>query len=560
MTYRPACLFAVLACAGLAHAQWAAMPAYPNNLMQWSPMPALPVTGLAPLTYVRVSGPDGVQATFFQGAAPGRTFPTPTVVGMRPGYCYRLRLTHLPDFPGVPLYPTLEIRGSLKLPPKCGSHQFPVPVHLTREDIAAAVRGILISKVIYLEDPDLAEPTATQPNQVLETLYPVGTDLLYEARRRGRVMVVLHVGGRTPTADELVAQNVPGTILLPGARAIGYPAAPPCLPMLKPGFYDPIDGPRRMEEECFHDGGDRKAKAAYSPEGKLAGLDPEDTLAEYRDSGGRRQITCSNRICLCIPRFAAVRTETPLAQTEVVIGPADKRQIKREIAYVAKLGSEHASQTKTPKGVDVQLRPSVTMNKENTGLFIGMKVLQAQHIDLGVVEAVGTKLVDKLTPVQKMHLIQQAKLALELEGSKRLSETTQSTRTSVIGRVKGGPEVVTAVASVRDLTVCCNEAPLVPEKPLVLIKCADRTCAEVGDVITFSLRYSNHGGKPITDVAVSDSLSGRLEFVPGSVETDRDAVLTIQPNEAGSVVLRWEVSGTLLPGQTGRIRFKAKVR
>ena len=112
----------------------------------------------------------------------------------------------------------------------------------------------------------------------------------------------------------------------------------------------------------------------------------------------------------------------------------------------------------------------------------------------------------------------------------------------------------------RDLTVCCCETPIPPDKPLVLVKCADRGAAQPGDVITFLLRYSNVGGRPMTDVAVSDSLSGRLEYVPGSAVSDRDAVFTVQPNEAGSAVLRWEVSGTLLPGQSGRLRFQAKVR
>ena len=79
-------------------------------------------------------------------------------------------------------------------------------------------------------------------------------------------------------------------------------------------------------------------------------------------------------------------------------------------------------------------------------------------------------------------------------------------------------------------------------------------------MITFTLRYSNVGGRPITDVAVSDSLSGRLEYVEGSAVADRDAVFTTQPNEAGSLILRWEISGRLLPGQSGRVKFKAKVR
>ena len=70
----------------------------------------------------------------------------------------------------------------------------------------------------------------------------------------------------------------------------------------------------------------------------------------------------------------------------------------------------------------------------------------------------------------------------------------------------------------------------------------------------------NTGNRAISDVVVSDSLSGRLEYVPGSAKTDRNAVFTMQMNEAGSVVLRWEVGGRLLPGQTGLISFQARVR
>ena len=52
-------------------------------------------------------------------------------------------------------------------------------------------------------------------------------------------------------------------------------------------------------------------------------------------------------------------------------------------------------------------------------------------------------------------------------------------------------------------------------------------------------------GRPavFTDVAVTDSLSPRLEYVAGSAQSDRTAVFTTQDNGAGSVILRWEVSG-----------------
>ena len=78
----------------------------------------------------------------------------------------------------------------------------------------------------------------------------------------------------------------------------------------------------------------------------------------------------------------------------------------------------------------------------------------------------------------------------------------------------------------------------------------------------FTVKCSSRrsGGQPITDVAVSDSLTGRLEYVPGSARADRDAVFTLAPNEAGSQVLRWQISGRLLPGQTGIVSFQARVR
>jgi uncharacterized repeat protein (TIGR01451 family) len=117
-----------------------------------------------------------------------------------------------------------------------------------------------------------------------------------------------------------------------------------------------------------------------------------------------------------------------------------------------------------------------------------------------------------------------------------------------------------SVAETQDLTVCCNEAPHPPDRPLCLFKWASAQAAQVGDTVTFYLKYSNRGGRPIDDVALSDSLTGRLEYVPGSAKSDRPAVFTTQENEAGSQILRWEVNGRLLPGQSGVVSFQAKVR
>jgi uncharacterized repeat protein (TIGR01451 family) len=110
------------------------------------------------------------------------------------------------------------------------------------------------------------------------------------------------------------------------------------------------------------------------------------------------------------------------------------------------------------------------------------------------------------------------------------------------------------------LTGTCRKAEAVAEKPLVIIKWPDKCGAQIGDVVTFFLKYSNQGGKPIADIIVSDSLAARFEYVPNSARSDRDAVFTIQPNEAGSLIMRWEVATPLPPGKSGMVSFQVRIR
>jgi uncharacterized repeat protein (TIGR01451 family) len=501
-----------------------------------------------------------MHASFYQGRAAVRSFPAPVVVGMRPGYSYRVQLSNLPGHPGLTLFPTLVIRGSLHLAPRFRAADFPATVPLDETDIDAVLRGSMITKLIYLEHPDRAEPLATRPGEILQTNMPPRTNLWLESLNRGRPVLVVHLGERVPLNQELVLQTVSNTILFPGQKVIGPAAAPPPVPPVLPPYYDPILGPRPPEEECLHDGGDRGLKAGLDGQGELHGLDPEDTLAQWTDCKGRRHVTCSNRVCLCVPRFAVLRCETPLLLSEAVVGPDAALKVVQQRQVQERQPPLLAAQYERLKAYRGRLRPGENVNTKGPGVLIGLKVLRAEQIELGPVEYVCTKRVHLLTPTQKAEVIHQLALARELSLMKHLAGTEQVIVTSVIARVKGGPEVVQATASTRDLTVCCNEAPCPPDKPLVLIKCADRGSAKPGDVVTFSLRYSNVGGRPLEDVAVSDSLSGRLEYIEGSAQADRDAVFTVQENEVGSVILRWEITGTLLPGQSGRLRFKARVR
>ncbi len=123
-----------------------------------------------------------------------------------------------------------------------------------------------------------------------------------------------------------------------------------------------------------------------------------------------------------------------------------------------------------------------------------------------------------------------------------------------------GTATVSGKLKTAAITGACPKPGPGPDRPLVLCKEADRYTAHVGDVITFTLKYSNSGAQPMTEVVVTDSLTGRLEYLPGSAKADRDAVFTTKENETGSLVLRWQINGQLLPAQGGRITFQARVR
>jgi uncharacterized repeat protein (TIGR01451 family) len=516
-------------------------------LAQYAP-PPLPARGPAPLLFVRLGGLPGMRVTLFQGRAAPRSFNLPVVVGLRPGYLYRLELSGIPG-QTVHLYPTLEVQSSLTLPPRLNAASFPAPVNFTELDLTSALAGNLITKMIYLEHPDRAEPRATEPGELLETPYPANRDLQAAARQRGRPMLVLRLGDGVPGPEEMARGSVPGTILHPGERSI---ARPPCPPLLPPPVW--------AEEECLHDGGDRGERAGLDAAGQLYGVEPEDTVAEFTDSHGRRGVTCSNRVCLCVPRFAALRTELVLGRAEAVQGAEGRQAFQGQQLLARRQPTEQASQAARLEAARGRERPGVNVAVKGPGAIVHFTALQAHHLVLGLAELIGTTEMRRLTQIERAVLKRQLELARELSITSRVRGTEQVVTTAVVARVEQGAEVLHGAVEVFDLTVCCDGPPALPDKPLKLIKVADAQSARVGDVITFTLRYSNHGGRPITDVAVTDSLSGRLEYVPDSAESDRPAVFTTQENEAGSLVLRWEITGTVRPGESGRVRFKARVR
>jgi uncharacterized repeat protein (TIGR01451 family) len=464
-----------------------------------------------PALFVRLSGPPGMKVTIYRGGPVGEMLNTPCVVGFRPGYRYRIELGDLPAQlrptaasvpPGVqaaPLtvIPSLDVIGSLRPLPSVHPWSQPASIVFTEDDFNTVRAGSVVTKVVVLERPETAVPVATTCDTPFELTVPPNLDPMQEAQKHGRPLLVLHMGDGQASPQELACQGIPGTVLLQGDAVLPPPRDPPWLPWMCWPVVDPRAGlPCPQEEICFHDGGDGGLPVGLRPDGKLVGLDPADTVAQYVDNCGNPKIAVSNKVCLCVPRYLLIRTAIAPASNTTSTQPGDTRVSQAPAKWQLETGPIEYQQNINLATVSTWQKPSGLVNLQQT---------------------------------------------------------------QVVGRSEG--LVIYANAEgVGHVTGMCAPPEAAECAKLVIFKWPDKCELQIGDLVTFFIRYKNQGSRPITGVAVSDSLTARLEYVPQSARSDRDAMFTTTPNEAGSAVLRWEITGTLPGGETGTVCFQARVR
>ena len=143
----------------------------------------LPITLKA--SPVEIELPNGGKVTFYSGPT-GQpvTLAAPAMAGVAVGHVYRLRISELPEHPGIELFPSIEILDRLH-PPNGKLYEFPIPVQITTEEIQFALAGNLVTKVMYLEQPQLAIPRP-RANPIGVDVVPAHRNAFAEADRRGR--------------------------------------------------------------------------------------------------------------------------------------------------------------------------------------------------------------------------------------------------------------------------------------------------------------------------------------------------------------------------------------
>ncbi len=122
---------------------------------------------------------------------------TPVTSGMLVAGVYRFKVTNIPFRPGDELYPTVEIIDRI-YPPAGREHRFPIPVVLTEEDLRIALDGGLVTRVIYVEDNELADPVSVPPGEQLVHNLPASDNALQVADQLGKPVAILRIGSRIP--------------------------------------------------------------------------------------------------------------------------------------------------------------------------------------------------------------------------------------------------------------------------------------------------------------------------------------------------------------------------
>lgn len=150
---------------------------------------------------IEIRGPEGIKVSLVTEGSFTQSQPQPLRAAFLVGPVYRLRLSNIPNEREAELFPTLEVIDRT-YPPSEREHRFPIIVELDDRDIEAALRGDLVTRVIYLEDSTYAEPTshAGGPQRVYEV--SLNEDTLRTADTFGRPLAILRIGSRIPDVVE----------------------------------------------------------------------------------------------------------------------------------------------------------------------------------------------------------------------------------------------------------------------------------------------------------------------------------------------------------------------
>jgi hypothetical protein len=129
------------------------------------------------------------------------------------GAVYRLKLTNIPGRPGIELFPSVEVAATL---PRTEAFlaKNAIPVEFTDEDFDQVMTGDLVTKVIYLPDPEFQLAGLEGIGTLVSIRLEPGVDPIVEADRRGSITAVVRLGSKLYERREKSSRPAPSAVKL----------------------------------------------------------------------------------------------------------------------------------------------------------------------------------------------------------------------------------------------------------------------------------------------------------------------------------------------------------
>ena len=146
------------------------------------------------------------------------------------GFIYRLKLTDIPNRPGIVLYPTIEVAPSTPATDAYLSHN-PIPVIFQPEDFDQVIDGgNFVTKVIYLPDPKYQELAISGVETLVSTRLEPGVDPILEADKRGTILLIVRVGAINLEMPQAMPATAPGAITSEPSETLESAPVTPTVP------------------------------------------------------------------------------------------------------------------------------------------------------------------------------------------------------------------------------------------------------------------------------------------------------------------------------------------
>lgn len=298
--------------------------------------------------------------------------------------------------------------------------------------------------------------------------------------------------------------------------------------------------------EYIMDGSDSKGEAYATPDWNVHHLDQEDTIAHFDTVDGQILVEPSNRVCIYSPRFGSVRQIIGLRENdqnlllhkaETTVGTASSRKLAAvDVRFQDERTKHTLGETRLSgmmaKDLGHIVSGEVTVMENEQEIYLGdMTALIRYNV---MTDEVKASLAKGLQAAQNWGSMEQVKVAI---GEVFATANIYANGPSTLYHVENGTK----------------------SSKLRLIKIASKDAAQPGELIEFVLRYENVGDQVIGNVTLLDNLSSRLQYVDRSAKSSRKGEFLVNENKQGSVVLRWEITEPLKPGEFGIVEFICKV-